>query len=340
MATQKALVLTAAGQDFAKHLSVLAQPILAPAADEVQVRIIATAVNPVDWKRAMYGFLVEKLPTVLGCDLAGVVSAVGSAVKTHKVGDAVWAYTRLFTTRSGSFAEYAVIPADMARRFTPDKPLSFAQASTLGVAVTTSSDGLHFKMGLRLPGESGTDQPWIAVYGGASAVGQAALQWLQHARYTNVIAVASAQHGALLTALGAAKVIDYTAGGDIAAKLRDAAGGHLQYAYDAIGGDTAELCAAALAAGGKVVTTGQGYKSTRTDIGKFLVEIGANYDKPAERAAWAKAYASLEPLVANGSWKATQLQLYSGLDQIVQACVDQAQNKFRGAKPVVMIAKP
>ena len=48
---------------------------------QVLLDIRATAVNPVDWKMAEMGFLmnqVEGKPTALGCDVAGTIVAVPS----------------------------------------------------------------------------------------------------------------------------------------------------------------------------------------------------------------------------------------------------------------------
>lgn len=58
-----------------------------------------------------FGFLVKKFPHVLGCDMAGIVEAVGPEVTTLHVGDHVWGYTKLGTPGTGTFAEYCVAPA-------------------------------------------------------------------------------------------------------------------------------------------------------------------------------------------------------------------------------------
>jgi NADPH:quinone reductase-like Zn-dependent oxidoreductase len=58
----------------------------------VQIRIHASAVNPLDWKvRESYlsAFVPHQLPLVLGWDLAGTVTAVGEDVDGFAVGDRV-----------------------------------------------------------------------------------------------------------------------------------------------------------------------------------------------------------------------------------------------------------
>jgi len=58
------------------------------AADDVAVRVVASALNHMDlW--VTIGAPKPPLPHVPGCDVAGVVSAVGSAVTSVKVGDEV-----------------------------------------------------------------------------------------------------------------------------------------------------------------------------------------------------------------------------------------------------------
>ncbi len=54
--------------------------------------------------------MIKKFPHVLGCDMAGIVEAVGAGVTSVKINDEVWGYTKLGTPGTGSFAQYAVIP--------------------------------------------------------------------------------------------------------------------------------------------------------------------------------------------------------------------------------------
>jgi NADPH:quinone reductase-like Zn-dependent oxidoreductase len=59
-----------------------------PAADEVQIRVVASALNHLDlW--TTQGLPKPPVPHVPGCDVAGVVEAVGSAVDDLAVGDEV-----------------------------------------------------------------------------------------------------------------------------------------------------------------------------------------------------------------------------------------------------------
>lgn len=66
-----------------------------PGKGEVLVKTVATSVNPIDFKirsGAMKDFVPITFPAILGVDIAGVVSAVGSAVTKFKPGDKVFAH--------------------------------------------------------------------------------------------------------------------------------------------------------------------------------------------------------------------------------------------------------
>ena len=80
---------------------------------DVLVKVSAAGINPLDimvrngeFKR----LLKYRTPFVLGHDVAGVVTRVGSAVRDLRVGDEV--YSRPRDLRIGTFAEYIAIDQD------------------------------------------------------------------------------------------------------------------------------------------------------------------------------------------------------------------------------------
>src|SRR6266404_9196706 len=78
--------------------------------DEVLVQIHAAGVNPVDSKIRDGEFkliLPYRFPLILGNELAGVVTRVGSRVRQFKPGDEV--YARPDKDRIGAFAEFISI---------------------------------------------------------------------------------------------------------------------------------------------------------------------------------------------------------------------------------------
>jgi NADPH:quinone reductase-like Zn-dependent oxidoreductase len=77
---------------------------------DVLVKVSAAGVNPLD-KMVRDGefkrLLKYRTPFVLGHDIAGIVTAVGAAVRGFDVGDEVYARPR--DLRIGTFAEYIAI---------------------------------------------------------------------------------------------------------------------------------------------------------------------------------------------------------------------------------------
>jgi hypothetical protein len=61
------------------------KPSLSP--DQVLIQQRVVALNGLDWKQRDFGILVSRWPHVLGIEGAGVVEAVGSEVKSLRVGD-------------------------------------------------------------------------------------------------------------------------------------------------------------------------------------------------------------------------------------------------------------
>src|SRR5690348_16389008 len=73
---------------------------------DVRIAVKAASLNPIDFKireGKLKLVLRNKPPIALGCDAAGVVSAVGDEVTKFKVGDEV--YVRLEKGRMGGLAE-------------------------------------------------------------------------------------------------------------------------------------------------------------------------------------------------------------------------------------------
>ena len=68
-------------------------PIPKPGPDEVLVKIVSAALNPVDWKIQQFGIIVTKYPAIVGSDAAGVVVQAGSEVTNLSVGDRVYVPT-------------------------------------------------------------------------------------------------------------------------------------------------------------------------------------------------------------------------------------------------------
>jgi NADPH:quinone reductase-like Zn-dependent oxidoreductase len=195
----------------------VAAPVAGPG--ELLVRVRAAGVNPGDWKLRAGGYGAVPLPAVLGREVAGTVEAVGDGVRGFQVGNEVFGGT---PGMIGGWAELARVVSSFAAH-RPDT-VSPTDAATLPVAAGTAYDGLN---GLALaPGST------LLVNGAGGGVGVAVVQ-LAVARGLIVIGTASPAKHDLLTSLGAVPVA-YGAG--VVERIAAAADGHIDAAFDTVGG--------------------------------------------------------------------------------------------------------
>src|SRR3954449_3443865 len=171
--------------------------------EDVLVRVHAGALNPYDWHMVRGDPYVARLmgvvgltkpkPPVVGVDGAGVVEAVGAAVRGLRPGDEV------LGRFEGSFAEYARAEADLV----VPKParLTFEQAAAVPMAGQTA---------LRAVRDVGQVQAGhrVLINGAAGGVGSLAVQ-IATVRGAAVTAICSTSNVELVRSIGAAHVIDY-----------------------------------------------------------------------------------------------------------------------------------
>ncbi|MBS1029523.1 NADP-dependent oxidoreductase [Gluconobacter albidus] len=194
----KAYILDRYGKGQVLRLDEVPDPV--PDADEVLVEIHATSLNQLDGKirdGAFKPILPYKPPVVLGHDLAGIVVAVGAAVRNFKPGDAVYARPR--DGHIGTFAErIAVNQADLAL-----KPvnLSMVEAASLPLVALTVWQVLVEQVQLKA-GQK------ILIHAGSGGVGTLAIQ-LAKSLGATVATTTSAANADLVRSLGADVVINY-----------------------------------------------------------------------------------------------------------------------------------
>jgi NADPH:quinone reductase-like Zn-dependent oxidoreductase len=214
-----------------------------PKEDEILIRVIAAAVNPVDAMiRAggMKRFLGEKLPLIPGMDGAGVVEKIGTKITKFKVGDAVYAY--LSFEEQGGYAEFAV--AKENETALKPKSISFAAAAAVPLAATTAWQALVDTAKI----DKGQT---VLIHGGSGGVGHFAIQ-IAKARGAKVIATASTPNQNLMKELGADQTIDYTT-----TKFEDVVR-DVDVVLDAVRGDALTRSYGVVKKGGMVVSiTGQ-----------------------------------------------------------------------------------
>src|SRR4051812_951881 len=101
----QAVVLPTKGGPF----RVASAPKPKPGPGEISIRVVAAALNPVDWKIGKFGaFLTDKsYPAVIGCDVSGIVEDTGPGSAFAR-GDSVMSFLKIGAPGHGSFAEYCL----------------------------------------------------------------------------------------------------------------------------------------------------------------------------------------------------------------------------------------
>ncbi len=105
-----------------------------PGADEVLVRVAATSVNPIDYKRRaglMKDFYPLQFPGLIGVDIAGTVVKLGPGVEGFSVGDQV------FAMADNTYAELCVVKASALAKV--PEGLDLIQAAALPLVTVTGN---------------------------------------------------------------------------------------------------------------------------------------------------------------------------------------------------------
>jgi NADPH:quinone reductase-like Zn-dependent oxidoreductase len=168
---------------------------------EIVVRVVASALNPLDWKLRAGMFKIVtagRLPRGVGYDYAGVVESVGRGTSRLRPGDAVVGVVNPVQSRNAAMAERVCAPEALAT--VKPASLSFTDGASLPGAGITAVQALrdaNLAAGKR-----------VLVVGAAGGVGSFAVQIARDAG-ANVTAVASTAGQGFLATLKPDRVIDY-----------------------------------------------------------------------------------------------------------------------------------
>ncbi|KAI1341345.1 GroES-like protein [Xylariaceae sp. FL0016] len=207
----------------------------------VLVEVKAVGLNPTDWK-----FIdgTKQSGVRAGCDYAGIVVDVApDAEGGFQRGDRIagWVHGG-FSPEDGSFGGYVAARPHLQMKI-PDG-ISFEEAATFGVSITTVGQGLYKTLGLPLPTEpTKTPGQTVLIYGGSTATGIYGIQYAKASGF-RVLATSSPKNFELLKSLGADEVFDYKAP-EVGAAINKATDNKLLLAWDCTGMGAA-VCAAAL----------------------------------------------------------------------------------------------
>ena len=216
-------------------------PTPSPGPGEILIRHGACGVNYIDiYQRS--GLYPMPLPSTLGLEGAGTVTAIGAGVDRFKVGDRA-----AYCSSLGGYAEYNVVKAERAVRV-PDTITDEVAAAVLLKGLTA-----EFLARRIWPLEIGDT---VLVHAAAGGVGLILCQWLNHLGVRVIGAVGSVEKMALAREHGCSEVINYREE-DVSARVRSITGGQgVSIVYDSVGAATFDASLASLKRRGLLVSFG------------------------------------------------------------------------------------
>ncbi len=201
----KAIVYAKYGSPDVLRLEDIQNPI--PGDNEVLVKVHAVSINSWDWDmltgrpfeyRLFGGLLKPKSTQIHGCDIAGIVAAVGKNVKQFRVGDDV--FGDLSEGGWGAFAEYTCAGED--ELMLKPSGMTFEEAACLPHGGNLAVQGL-IDFGRIQSGQK------VLINGGGGSTGTLAIQ-IAKLFDVEVTAVDRTEKFDLMHTLGADHLIDFT----------------------------------------------------------------------------------------------------------------------------------
>lgn len=245
-------------------------------ANDVLINLKAVGLNhfDLDVRGGISGYLSLEMPHILGCEGAGAIAEVGSAVEAFRVGDRVMPFLatssgqcrhricncaqgmdnicldfdKLGVTRWGTYAEYVKVSQHNVIRL-PDA-LSYVDAAATQVAFATAWELVINKAHVR----QGED---VLINAAGSGVGSAAIQVARLAGARIIATAGSDEKLARARKLGADEVINYNETEDIADAVRKLTGGRgVDVCIEMVGGKILQQSLDALCINGRLSTCG------------------------------------------------------------------------------------
>lgn len=199
----KAIICTKYGSPDVLQLQEVEKPV--PTSNEVLIKVHAATATTASvigrtgkphFVRLFFGFSKPRKP-ILGQELAGEIEAIGSDVKSFKVGDRVFGMTG---TDLGAHAQYKRMNENSALTSMPQNA-TFDDAAAIVEGGLTALNFLKHKAGIQ-------EGQHVVIYGASGSVGTASIQ-VAKAFGTTVTAICSSANFDLVKSLGADFAIDY-----------------------------------------------------------------------------------------------------------------------------------
>jgi NADPH:quinone reductase-like Zn-dependent oxidoreductase len=279
----KAIILNAFGEVSEFREATVSVPDIKD--NEVLIKVHALSINPVDAKTRAGGALAKVFtdirPIILGWDLSGEVTKIGSAVHQFKVGDNVSGMVQ-FPGVGSAYAEYVAAPAEHLAL----KPanISHKEAAAATLAALTAYQVLTEiveKADLAgkpaetagKPAEAGSAPlagKRVLIHAASGGVGHYAVQIAKHLG-AYVIGTSSAANRDFVLSLGADEHFDYRTQ-PFENVLKD-----IDIVVDAVGGDIAERSLNVLNKGGLVISILHRFDDRLKEKAQSMGVRGANH---------------------------------------------------------------
>jgi NADPH:quinone reductase len=240
----KAIVIHKTGDPEVLQLQEIDTPAITKSTD-VLVRLKAAGINPVDAKFRKGMYSINKFPTILGCDGAGIVEKTGKEVSKFKPGDEVYFFHGGIGNGPGNYAEYIVLDES----FVAMKPASidFIHAAALPLVFITAWEALHDRARIQ-PGLT------VLIHAGAGGVGHIAIQVAKAAGAKVCTTISSDEKAKFVQQLGADLIINYKQQNFVDTVMQWTNGKGVDIAMDNVGGELIEATFPAVRHFGDIVT--------------------------------------------------------------------------------------
>ncbi|KAG6840149.1 hypothetical protein C0991_008586, partial [Blastosporella zonata] len=303
-ATQKALFLDNKLGPF----TLRERPVPKPGPGQLLVKIETTALNPVDWKIQKYGIFLQEsdYPALVGTDIAGVVEEIGEGASGFAKGDRVHgAWANDLAGYQQYTLTYAVTTAKIPSH------ISFDEAATLPVAITATVAGYYLSQphgaGLTHPFDPSNQRKYagkpLVILGGATSVGQFAIQFGKLSGFSPIFTTASTKHESFLKSLGATHVLDRNLSTPaLDAEIRKITSSPIEVVYDAVSlPDTQATGYSLLADGGRLILVLP--PAIEAVEGKGIFSVLGLWTFPYSKDLGAEFYRNLTRLLETGDVK-------------------------------------
>ena len=230
-----------------------------PGPGEALVRVAASSVNPIDYKRRAgltKDFYPMQFPSLIGVDMSGTVVKAGPGVEGFSAGDQV------FAMADNTYAQLCVVKADVLAKV--PKGLDLVQAAALPL-VTVTGNQLLSATGIKA-GQT------VMVVGAVGNVGRSAVFTAKERRATVIAGVLKRQADEAKT-IGADQVVatdDDTAIANLPP---------LDAVADTVGGRTAEKLIAKVKAGGVYASVVEAPQNAAKYQSVKVVHVFSKFDR-------------------------------------------------------------